>query len=61
MDAGQPHIEVLRQPNEAFGIGGNGLDDGLVKPNPDWELYEHGAQAAERINTMLAIEPHRLL
>ncbi len=61
MDAGQPYIEVPRKPDEAFGVGGNRLDDGLVKSNPYRELYEHRAQAAERIDAMLAIELHRLL
>ena len=61
MDTGQPYIEVPRKPDEAFGIGGNRLDDGLVKPDPYRELYEHRSKAAERVDTMLAIELHRLL
>ncbi len=61
MYAGQPYIQVSRQPDEAFGIGWNGLDDGLIQTNPYGELYEHGAKAAKRIDAVLAIEPHRLL
>ena len=61
MYAGQPYVQVPRQPDEAFGIGRNGLDDSLVKPDPYRELYEHRAETAERIDAMLFVEPHGLL
>ena len=60
MDLGQPIVEVLGQSNEAFGLGWNCLEDGLVESDPDWELYEHGAEAPERIDSLLLVEGHRL-
>ena len=61
MNAGQPDIEVPGQPHKAFRIGRDGLDDSLVKPNPDGELYEHRPETAQRIDSMLFIESHRFL
>ena len=60
MYAGQPYVQVPGKPDEAFGIGRDCLYDGLVKSDPDGELYKHRAEAAERIDAMLFIELHRL-
>ena len=60
MDLWQPIVEVLGQSDEAFGLGWNSLEDCLVESDPDWELYEHGAEAAERIDSLLLVEGHRL-
>ena len=61
MDLGNPLVEMARQANEAFRVRWNGLDDRLIQTYPDRELNEHRAQTAKRVNTLFAVELHRLL
>ena len=60
MDLWQPIVEVLGQSDKAFGLGRDGLEDCLVEADPDRELYEHGAEAAERVDALLLVQGHRL-
>lgn len=52
---------MARETDKALRVGRDGLDDRLVQPYPDWELNEHRAQAAQRVDAVLSIELHRLL
>ena len=52
---------MARQAYETLRVGGNSLNDRLVKTNPDGKLNEHRTQAAKRVNTLFPVELHGLL
>ena len=52
---------MSRQADETLRVGWNSLYYRLVQPDPYRELNEHWSQTAEWVDTLLAVELHRLL
>ena len=52
---------MARKADQAFRSRGQRLQDASVQANPDGELDEHRAEAAQRVYTVFTVEPHRLL
>ena len=50
-----------READQAFWSRGQRLQDALVQADPDGELDEHRAEAAQRVYAVFTVEPHRLL
>ena len=61
MNLWQPLVQMARQPNKTLRVRRNSLDNRLIQTYPDRELNEHRTQTAKRVNTLLAVELHRLL
>ena len=61
MNLRQPRVQVARKPDKAFRVGRHGLEYRLIQPYPDWELDEHGAETAERVDALIFVQLHRLL
>ena len=61
MNAWQPYVQMPRKPHKAFRIRRDSLDYSLVQPDPYWKLYEHRTKTPQRIDSVLAVEPHRFL
>ena len=49
------------QADEPVGRGRQRLENGLVQPDPNGELYDQRAQTPYRINAVLLVHPHGFL
>jgi len=52
---------MSRKSRQVLRAGGQHLDYGHVKPNPDGKLDDHGTQAPDGIHSRFLIEAHSLL
>lgn len=60
-DEGYPGIELLRQPDEVFGLGKEGLNKYSEKANEDWQLHNQGSKTSDGTYARLPVQLHSFL